>query len=38
MKYIDVWITQDWYDTIGQSEYKPTGLEMWKRKEAEIGK
>jgi len=35
---IDVWITQDWYDTVGQSEYKPTGLEMWKRKEAEIGK
>lgn len=28
---IDVFLMQDWFDTIGQEEYKSTGMEMWKR-------
>lgn len=28
---------EDWVDTIGQEEYKPTGREMWTRAGAKIG-
>lgn len=27
---IDVFLSQEWYDTIGQNEYVP-GMEFWKR-------
>jgi hypothetical protein len=34
---IDVWLPMDWYDGKGQKEYKPTGMEMWKRYGSTIG-
>lgn len=34
---VTVYLTQEWHDTIGQEEYKPTGREMWKRANITIG-
>lgn len=34
---IDVWLTPEWYEEKGQEEYKPTGLEMWKRYGVKLG-
>ncbi len=34
---VTVYLTRDWHDTIGQEEYIPTGHEMWKRANVNIG-
>ena len=34
---IDVFLMQDWFETEGQKEYHPTGLEMWIRYGFAIG-
>ena len=33
---IDIWLTPEWYEEHGQSEYKETGMEMWKRHDAAL--
>jgi len=33
---IDVFISQEWYDTYANTPYTPTGMELWKRYEAVI--
>ena len=34
---IDIFLTNEWYENTGQQEYKPTGMEMWKRYDVFIG-
>lgn len=34
---IDVWLTPEWYESVGQSEYVTSGMEIWKRHGSVIG-